>query len=327
MDIEFHYYITYLVARRAGFSPDDAYLIGYASQYTDDNNTLYDISEGTADAYTSDISQTVNILKPRRDLMRIYPAFHFMPGTAGEVGNGPAQRDDGLTNRLNTIPDNANARTLLRAALDTNDLYRIGIATHMFVDTFAHQNFTGSFSEFNFVQAGIGEALIPAIGHAPALHKPDIPGLLWQDNRLTGGYANVNNKERFLAAARRLYQEYRAHLPAGSDEEETLVNDISGAIGEPAGNAARGKAARIARYVALIGGEFREYRAETWFTQAVDFVLVDTGGGGPDTTPQQKAVYQWKAGYRNSPWYKFQEAVKQHKAAAENMLGPVLETA
>ncbi len=327
MDIEFHYYITYLVARRAGFPPDDAYLIGYASQYTDDNNALYDISEGTADAYTNDISQTLNILKPRRDLMRIYPAFHFMPGTAGEVSNGPARRDDGLTNALNTIPDNANARALLAAALDTNDLYRIGIATHMFVDTFAHQNFTGSFSEFNFVQAGIWEAAIPPIGHAHALHKPDIPGLLWQDNRLTGSNADVNNKERFLTAARRLYQEYRTHLPAGNDAEEALANDISGAIGEPGGNAAASAKARTARYVALIGGEFREYRSSAWFTDAVDFLLVDTGNGGPDTTPQQKAVYQWKAGYTNSPWYKFQEAVKQHKAAADAQLGPVLGAA
>jgi hypothetical protein len=327
MDIEFHYYITYLVARRAGFSPDDAYCIGYASQYTDDNSTLYDISEGTADAYTNDISQTLNILKPREDLMRIYPAFHFMPGTASEVSNGPARRDDGLTHQLNTIPDNANARTLLKAALDTNDLYRIGIATHMFVDTFAHQNFTGSFSEFNFVHAGIMEAAIPPIGHAHALHKPDIPGLLWQDNRLTGSYVDVNNKERFLTAARRLYQEYRTHLPGGGDAEEALANDISAAIGEPDNNAAAGKEARIARYIALIGGEFREYLADAWFTDAVDFLLVDTGGGTPDTTPQQKAVHQWKASYKESPWYKFQQAVKQHKAAADALLGPVLGTA
>jgi hypothetical protein len=326
MDIEFHYYITYLVARRAGFPPDDAYAIGYASQYTDDNNDDYDISEDTAEAYTNEISQTLNILKPRKDLVGIYPVFHFMPGTAAEMTSGPAQRDDGLTNTLNTIPDNTNAQTLLRAALDTNDLYRIGIATHMFVDTFAHQNFTGSWSEFNFVQAGIVEAAIPPIGHAHALHKPDIPGLLWQDMRLAGSYADVNNKERFLGATRRLYQEYRTHLPAGGDEEEALAADISNAIGASGDNAAKGKEARIGRYVALMGNEFREYRKDAWFTEAVDFLLVDTGEGGPDTTPQQKAVYKGKADYKNSPWDKFQEAVKQHKAAAQALLGPLLET-
>jgi hypothetical protein len=37
MDIEFHYHMTYIIARRAGFSPNDSYVIAYSSQYTDDN--------------------------------------------------------------------------------------------------------------------------------------------------------------------------------------------------------------------------------------------------------------------------------------------------
>jgi hypothetical protein len=38
MDIEFHYYMTYITALRAGFRVDDAYTIAYSSQY-DDNDT------------------------------------------------------------------------------------------------------------------------------------------------------------------------------------------------------------------------------------------------------------------------------------------------
>ncbi|MDJ1305768.1 MAG: hypothetical protein MRQ09_06025 [Candidatus Midichloria sp.] len=37
MDTEFHYYVTYLIARKAGFATSDAYKIAYASQYVDDN--------------------------------------------------------------------------------------------------------------------------------------------------------------------------------------------------------------------------------------------------------------------------------------------------
>jgi len=32
MDCEFHYYITYIVAQRAGFNPEDSYIIAYSSQ-------------------------------------------------------------------------------------------------------------------------------------------------------------------------------------------------------------------------------------------------------------------------------------------------------
>ena len=76
MDIEFHYYMTYIIARRAGFSPNDSSVIAYSSQYTDDNTEHLYISQDTPDAYESYISQTVNILKPQKELMRIYPVFH-----------------------------------------------------------------------------------------------------------------------------------------------------------------------------------------------------------------------------------------------------------
>jgi hypothetical protein len=43
MDREFHSYMTYIIALRAGFETDDAYTIAYSSQYTDDNDTPYEI--------------------------------------------------------------------------------------------------------------------------------------------------------------------------------------------------------------------------------------------------------------------------------------------
>ena len=77
MDIEFHYYITYIIARRAGFSADDAFLLSYACQLTDDNNDPYEISLDTPDYYKNHISQTMNILRPRMDLMHIYPCLLY----------------------------------------------------------------------------------------------------------------------------------------------------------------------------------------------------------------------------------------------------------
>jgi hypothetical protein len=40
MDVEFHYYMTYLVAAKAGFGSDDAFKIAYTSQYVDDNEMI-----------------------------------------------------------------------------------------------------------------------------------------------------------------------------------------------------------------------------------------------------------------------------------------------
>ena len=81
MDKEFHYHITGIIARRAGFSVEEARTIAHASQLVDDNDTLCSIhDEDSGTEYEVYISQTMDILKPKRELMRIYPIFHFLPG-------------------------------------------------------------------------------------------------------------------------------------------------------------------------------------------------------------------------------------------------------
>jgi len=71
MDIEFHYYMTYIIALRAGFKADDAYAIAYSSQYTDDNDYLYEIVDDDF-PYMNHISQTMDITKPKEELLRIH---------------------------------------------------------------------------------------------------------------------------------------------------------------------------------------------------------------------------------------------------------------
>jgi hypothetical protein len=65
MDIEFHYYMTYLVAARAGFRPAAAAIIAQAAQEVDDNHIPIAVSKGTPAEYESVISQTMDILHPR----------------------------------------------------------------------------------------------------------------------------------------------------------------------------------------------------------------------------------------------------------------------
>lgn len=60
MNIEFHYYITYILARQAEFDPEDAYKIAYSSQYTDDNNFHYYVNYDDGGHYLNEITQTLD---------------------------------------------------------------------------------------------------------------------------------------------------------------------------------------------------------------------------------------------------------------------------
>lgn len=104
MDIEFHYHMTYLIAAKAGFSAEKSATIAHACQYVDDNDMIMEIDKGEASAYRNYISQTMNILKPKGKLFRIYPLFHFIPG---DPQSSSAWRKDGKMHWLNTTPNSA----------------------------------------------------------------------------------------------------------------------------------------------------------------------------------------------------------------------------
>jgi len=144
MDIEFHYHITGIVANRAGFSKKDATLIAHSSQLVDDNDSLLTVRDKANDSdYEIYISQTMNILKPKFELMRIYPIFHFLPGNPAAPS---ARRPDGKMHILTTTPDNELAKKVFTTAREETAefrLHRLGVAAHSFADTWAHQNFVG----------------------------------------------------------------------------------------------------------------------------------------------------------------------------------------
>ncbi|OGG93404.1 MAG: hypothetical protein A2508_00170 [Candidatus Lambdaproteobacteria bacterium RIFOXYD12_FULL_49_8] len=213
MDIEFHYYLTGIIAYRAGFSAESAHTIAYASQFVDDNNESLNLSYKNQ-PYRNFISQTMNILKPKESLMRIYPIFHFLPG---EIADQGACRIDGMANLLNCTPNSSNANRLMehvfgQKAIKDNKLHQIGVASHTYADTWAHQNFVGWHNPLN----GIGKLLTPNIGHADARHHPDWVGHIWQDERLA--QKTVNNNIRFIEASEHLYNHYLSFLGQGGKE-------------------------------------------------------------------------------------------------------------
>ncbi|NVN89276.1 MAG: hypothetical protein HXX11_01620 [Desulfuromonadales bacterium] len=331
MNIEFHYWITGLIAQHAGFSADEARIIAGSSQLVDDNDfeiNVFDHENDVVPSYTSHVSQTMNILLPRRDIMKIYPLFHFLPGDQPQA----SPRKDGTTHPLNTTPNSSSANKIMQYSLqsaaskykagDRGGLYRIGVTTHAYVDTWAHQNFIGWFGDFN----AIGSNLMPDIGHADALHHPDWVSHRWNDERLIN--PDVDNIVRFLLAARNTYKhflEFQKLINKSPDDRwdqlETLLTDIFGK--SYSGDCEKGGEERVARYRTAANG-LADYDDNDWLSSATDLKRVFNGA-----TDDYDQKYVWRnAGTKSqTDWYRFQEAVKEHMICASGILQPAFAQA
>lgn len=330
MDIEFHYYMTYLIAARAGFAAPQAELIAYASQYVDNNDTLFAVDVDKASCFRNYISQTMNITKPKSKLLRIYPLFHFIPG---DVHAETALRKDGKLHWLNTTPNSENANAILDAALASGDLYRIGVAAHSYVDTWAHQNFVGYYDSFNSMTGPL-KLCSPNIGHADAGHKPDWPALVWTDERMV--QPEIDNRARFIDAAIHLLAKLARHAdPAVTGAEialrqDGLSKDLDWAIGQP-DDTNRDRKARIARYLELSarpeygGVALPVYDGELWLTVAVNQKvrgLKDTRKALIAEFNPLPDIFTWRnpGAYQQTDWFRFQQAVIDHQNQAWTIL-------
>jgi len=332
MDIEFHYWITGIIAYFAGFTRDEAKIIAYSSQFVDENDVSLTVKDRSSDKeYTNFISQTMNILKPKQELMRIYPIFHFVPG---DPTAHTARRRDGKMHLFNTTPNNEFANELLQDAFKSEDkfrLYRIGIATHAFVDTWAHQNFTGWHESFNV----LGANLIPNIGHADALHHPDWFGHRWIDHQLLDG--EVNNNHRFLSAAEALFRQYYDYLlserrydkkehPSWDDLQEKLIEPIGPVWG---GDENYGQKERVTKYKKLVPW-LSGFDEMDWFNEAIETEIRgarDPHGGILSHFTFFKDNHYWRKDIdpKTTHWRNFQTSVKQHEKFAPGVLSPLFE--
>jgi hypothetical protein len=330
MNTEFHYWITGTIAKHAGFDADEARIIAYSSQFVDDNDgeiPVFDQENDVVPSYKNLITQTMNILRPRRDIMKIYPLFHFIPG---DQANAPP-RKDGRTHILNTTPDSSNARQILAYTIqsaaskykanDKSGLYRLGITTHAYVDTWAHQNFTGWFDDFN----AIGANILPDIGHANAMHHPDWVSHRWDDQRLQN--PNIDNNLRFLTAAKKTYACYLDFQQkigkSQTDAWDQLEGQLKGIFGPTySGDCEKGAETRIAEYRKLSG--LPDYDEHEWLYAAADEKTVFNI---PTDGFDRKFVWKNPATKADTHWYRFQEAAKEHMICALDILRPVFDQA
>lgn len=155
MQIDGHHTATYVAARIAGFSHKDAEKVSYAAQYVDDATNAGIVQFTESDYLYSRIASAHkmidydNFVDVENHLAWI--PFHFLPGN-GSLPHGE-EPDGGELEKLVCRPDSYIARDMLRRAVLDRDhpraLHRLGIAMHVYADTFAHQGFVGSLCTAN----------------------------------------------------------------------------------------------------------------------------------------------------------------------------------
>lgn len=305
MNSEFHYYITGIIANYVGFSREDCITIAYSSQFVDDNKIVFTVKDKETDEeYSNYVSQTMNILRPMKTLMRIYPLFHFIPGDPMAES---ARRKDGKMHILNTTPNSDLAQEVLHKAFIApveKRMYRIGIATHAYVDTWAHQNFVGFNDSFN----GVGLNPIPNVGHSDVVFNPDKIKNEWTDKRLVK--SEIRNNDRFILAAKHLFYKYTEYL--GVKVEWNPIKEVLLAITNT-----DNEEKRLGFYSSLVPW-LLPYNKKYWFEKATDCEihgLEDFESEFASKLTIWEDDYFWKDGIKkeDTDWFKFQESVKDHQ--------------
>jgi hypothetical protein len=320
MNVEFHYYAVLFLASRAGFSETEARTLATSSQYVDNAIMAWE-ARTSAGPWRGTVTQ--NYLFWDEDISdSVYLPFHFLPG---DQVHAASQRRDGARNPYIVTPDSPLAKAVLVSALESHNLYRIGIALHSYADTWAHQNFTGRLEEANAIDLS---SRLPPAGHLRALRSPDEALGLWRDDRLVPGLEFVDNRERFLLAAKKIYRYLRTFRRESFTDEELVLSEL-GTIWKRDG---RDMEARIADF--CIALEVEPFRRGAWAAEAgmTGQDSEDGRANGYDKLQWLKAELRRRTGaddgilrfdsprFEGSDLQRWDEAAKEHLATARRLI-------
>lgn len=206
MQIDMHYYGTYVMARCAGFAQDPAQVVATSAQFVDDNGVLdkLDFRDGAGIRCRATAHHPAHLANLNKvDQRQVWVPFHFLPGNEGE---GFFQR---LVCRMNSLPAQQMMEHHVAEAEREYALELLGIGAHVYADTFSHYGFSGIGSDWNKIKqptlefgelgdeireyilekaASFWEKAIAegaeqasgALGHASVATYPDRPFLVWR---------------------------------------------------------------------------------------------------------------------------------------------------
>jgi hypothetical protein len=262
MNIDFHYGVIYLLGRLAGFEKPEAEIVAHCCQYVDDATVSGMLEFAGGESYERFASahkmfDYMNISNVSDK--RIWAPFHFLPAGEGDT----------LEDKSVCKPDSAIAREMMALAIDNrgaeNALHRLGVTLHVYVDTWAHQNFTGTISDHNVVKSLTSDDYshetwlgklqqfvsdivhttqsnfldeVVKLGHGAALHFPDQPWARWQYENGHGLKFQRDNLPIFMQAADMAYRALKGfrHGNAAFAQEEGLPPAVATALADLLGS-------------------------------------------------------------------------------------------
>lgn len=341
MNIDFHYGVIYVVTRLAGMDREQAQIVAHACQYVDDSTFpgILEFQDGeTYERFASAHSMYDFKNASNKDDRVVWAPFHFLPAGHGET----------LEEKSICRPDSEIARAMVRRAIAgeraNNSLHRLGITLHVYVDTWAHQGFSGTISRHNVVKTLVGDdhdhatwfgklkellefaednALshvldsISKLGHGAALHFPDMPWAKWKYVNGHDMEIERENLPDFIQAADMACKAVQGFLnqntqyetePGLSPEEKEALKNLLGSI------QSHDEKVRFSVFAkAIAEGKVPGIKEDipTYISKGVGSWKHDATGIEKVDDGEEKP--KWSQQFEDSNYRKFHDAIKEHR--------------
>ena len=141
--------------------------------------------------------------------------------------------------------------------------------------------------------------------------------------------ATIDNKNRVLIAAKKLYRNFLL-ITAGTNNWMEVKENISSIIGDPIEEIKldyqKQKDERIKQWRKLLNDETKDhsYDKNKWFKEAINEEIKFWDDKKIKFDPIKDKL-SFKENYKKTNWFKFQEAIKDYQRIATHKMKPILE--
>lgn len=340
MQVDFHHAVTYVLARLADFSQQEAEIIAYSAQCVDDatESAVIEFDNGARFRYEGSAHKALDYQDFRESGWHdVWLPFHFLPGNMGlAAGTEPGGK---FINKLICRPNSPVAQDMVKACFESRSkpygLHRLGITLHVYADTWAHQGFAGVNHVVNDAEAlrsnnpAFDDAMRDKItnysngdaeplGHCAVLTYPGQPYLVWEYTNGFGERLRRDNPKDYMQAVDYLFHvlyvfkhgsgpiEFNCPTPMPSNDRQTVSRLMTGLIDSNPERRHQKWLQAIAEGQFSFGLENVGYQSnpEHWRLEA----LKPASNGRP-------GVFAYSENFLSSNWKLFCDALMAHRFA------------